>query len=124
MTILLYTIFIPLFVVLLLLGTRLVLIFKEKKEYTEGGLKEFYSNSQELYFYILRVLSHFTKVAKQYLFHLFVRFLYQFQNLTNKLYAKARGKFFHTVVQDKKSVSRFWEHLKEYKQEIDNEKKK
>jgi hypothetical protein len=124
MTFLLYSIFIPLLIVASLLGIRFFSLEKKKKEYPRGGLHEFYSNSQELYIYSIRVLSHFLKVAKQYIFHLFVRFLYQFQNFTNRLYAQARGKFFQTVVRDKKSVSRFWEHLKEYKQEIDNEKKK
>jgi hypothetical protein len=124
MTFLLSSIFIPLGIVGILVGVRLYFLFKKKKHYKETGLQEFYSNSQELYFYIIKVLSHCIKVFKQYIFHLFVRFLYQFQNFTNRLYAKARGKFFNTVVQDKKSISRFWEHLKEYKQEIDNEKKK
>jgi hypothetical protein len=88
------------------------------------GLTEFINNSNELLDYGLRVLKHLRKISLQYAFHLFVRMLYYFQLFSNKVYAFARNKFMKSTIPDKKAVSRFWDTLKGYKAEIDQEKKK
>jgi hypothetical protein len=58
----------------------------------------------------------------QYIFHVIVRFMYHFDILTTKMYAKSRNWFVKTAVKNKGTVPHFWEHLKVYKQEMDQER--
>lgn len=58
----------------------------------------------------------------QYVFHVIVRFMYHFDILTTKMYAKSRNWFVKTAVKNKGTVPHFWEHLKVYKQEMDQER--
>ncbi len=103
---------------------RYIGLSKGKTYYERNGLEEFISNTKELVTYFKRLYRYLKKVTQQYSFHFLVRMLYYVQLFSNKLYAWARNKFMRSAVKDKKAVSRFWETLKEYKQEIDEEKKK
>jgi hypothetical protein len=107
-----------------ILVPRYIQISKGKTFYSKNGLEEFISNTKELIIYFKRLYRYFKKITQQYSFHFLVRVLYYVQLFSNKVYAWARNKFMKSAVKDKKAVSRFWETLKEYKQEIEEEKKK
>lgn len=62
------------------------------------------------------------KFVAQYFFHILVRFMYHFDILTTKMYAKSRNWFVKNAVRNKGTVPHFWEHLKVYKQEMDQER--
>lgn len=62
------------------------------------------------------------KFFMQYVFHVMVRFMYHFDIFTTKMYAKSRNLFVKNAVENKGTVPHFWEHLKVYKQEMDQEK--
>ena len=62
------------------------------------------------------------KFCTQYFFHLMVRFMYYFDILTTKMYSKSRNWFVKNAVRNKGTVPHFWEHLKVYKQEMDQER--
>lgn len=72
--------------------------------------------------FILRKSILIRKFCLQYLFHIMVRFMYHFDILTTKMYAKSRNWFVKNAVKNKGTVPHFWEHLKVYKQEMDQEK--
>jgi predicted GIY-YIG superfamily endonuclease len=120
----LYVICIVLALLALIIVPRYFAIQGGKTFYEGRGLTEFSQNTNELVRYIKRVFKHIRKIVAQYTFHLFVRMLYYVQLLLNRAYAFARDRFMKSTIPDKKAVSRFWEYLKEYKQEIDQEKKK
>jgi hypothetical protein len=107
-----------------ILVPRYIGISKSKAYYANNGLEEFISNTKELITYFRRLYRHLKKITQQYSFHFLVRMLYYVQLFWNKAYTWARNGFMKSAVRDKKAVSRFWETLKEYKQEIDEEKKK
>lgn len=60
----------------------------------------------------------------EYILHLFVRVIFLIRKWTDNMYTKSRDAFFRKALKNKKSISRFWPHLKEYKREIDEEKEK
>lgn len=62
------------------------------------------------------------KLFMQYLLHLLVRFAYYLDRITAYIYSHSRNTFMKEVVKNKSSVSFFWDYLKVYKQEIDQEK--
>ena len=72
--------------------------------------------------YILKQSVYMRKFCMQYIFHIMVRFMYHFDILTTKMYAKSRNWFVKNAVRNKGTVPHFWEHLKVYKQEMDQEK--
>lgn len=72
--------------------------------------------------FLLKQSVHFRKFIFQYAFHIMVRFMYHFDILTTKMYAKSRNWFVRNAVRNKGTVPHFWEHLKVYKQEMDQEK--
>jgi hypothetical protein len=72
--------------------------------------------------YILKQSVYMRKFFMQYVFHIMVRFMYHFDIFTTKMYAKSRNLFVKNAVQNKGTVPHFWEHLKVYKQEMDQEK--
>ncbi len=72
--------------------------------------------------FLLKQSVHLRKFFMQYVFHIVVRFMYHFDIFTTKLYAKSRNWFVKNAVQNKGTVPHFWEHLKVYKQEMDQEK--
>lgn len=72
--------------------------------------------------FLLRQSVHLRKFFMQYVFHIMVRFMYHFDIFTTKMYAKSRNWFVKNAVQNKGTVPHFWNHLKVYKQEMDQEK--
>jgi hypothetical protein len=72
--------------------------------------------------YVLKQSVYLRKFCMQYFFHIMVRFMYHFDILTTKMYAKSRNWFVKNAVRNKGTVPHFWEHLKVYKQEMDQEK--
>jgi hypothetical protein len=58
-----------------------------------------------------------------WLLHFFVLFLGLVSELVDKLYAKSRNFFLQSATKEKKAVSTFWHHLKEYKKEKEEEGK-
>lgn len=72
--------------------------------------------------FILKKSVHVRKFVMQYVLHIMVRFMYHFDILTTKMYAKSRNWFVKSAVKNKGTVPHFWEHLKVYKQEMDQEK--
>jgi hypothetical protein len=72
--------------------------------------------------FLLKQSVYMRKFFMQYIFHVMVRFMYHFDILTTKLYAKSRNWFVRNAVRNKGTVPHFWEHLKVYKQEMDQER--
>ena len=72
--------------------------------------------------FILKKSVLMRKFIMQYIFHILVRFMYHFDILTTKMYAKSRNWFVRNAVRNKGTVPHFWEHLKVYKQEMDQER--
>jgi len=72
--------------------------------------------------YMLKQSVIMRKFVMQYVFHVMVRFMYHFDIFTTKMYAKSRNWFVKNAVKNKGTVPHFWEHLKVYKQEMDQEK--
>jgi hypothetical protein len=72
--------------------------------------------------FILKKSVHMRKFFMQYVFHILVRFMYHFDIFTTKMYAKSRNWFVKNAVKNKGTVPHFWDHLKVYKQEMDQEK--
>ena len=72
--------------------------------------------------FFLKQSVHLRKFFMQYIFHIMVRFMYHFDILTTKMYSKSRNWFVQNAVKNKGTVPHFWDHLKVYKQEMDQEK--
>ncbi len=72
--------------------------------------------------FMLKKSVHLRKFFMQYVFHILVRFMYHFDIFTTKMYAKSRNWFVKNAVKNKGTVPHFWDHLKVYKQEMDQEK--
>lgn len=123
--ILLVGVILPLVIVTLLIGRRVYRLPKTASlaRIEHDAFLEYANNWSELRVYLEKLLRHGFKVAGQYLLHFGVRTLYYVRELFDFIYSKARNKFLSAAIKDKKAVSRFWEHLKEYRQEINNEDK-
>ncbi len=74
--------------------------------------------------FVLKKSISVRKFCLQYFFHVLVRFMYHFDILTTKMYAKSRNWFVKNAVKNKGTVPHFWEHLKVYKQEMDQERER
>ncbi len=72
--------------------------------------------------FLLKQSVHLRKFFMQYVFHIMVRLMYHFDIFTTKMYAKSRNWFVQNAVKNKGTVPHFWDHLKVYKQEMDQEK--
>lgn len=72
---------------------------------------------------LLKQSIYVRKFCLQYVFHIMVRVMYHFDVLTTKMYAMSRNWFVKNAVKNKGTVPHFWEHLKVYKQEMDEERK-
>jgi hypothetical protein len=113
----------PLCIVVGMLGMRLFKIRSHPHSFAYTGVEDLQRKALESKIYILRLSRYLGKSLQQYLFHFAVRILYYIRLFFHILYALARNKFFKNAIKDKKTVSKFWEHLKEYKQQIDSETK-
>ena len=65
---------------------------------------------------------YFRKFFMQYMFHIMVRLTYYIDMWTSMLYAKSRNWFVENAVRNRGTVPHFWNHLKVYKKEIDQER--
>lgn len=72
--------------------------------------------------FLLRRSVHFRKFCTQYVLHLMVRGMYYLDIWSSMLYAKSRNWFVKNAVRNRGTVPHFWQHLKVYKQEMDQEK--
>ena len=72
--------------------------------------------------FVLKRSVYVRKFCTQYFFHIIVRFMYYFDIWTTKMYAKSRNWFVKNAVRNKGTVPHFWQHLKVYKQEMDQER--
>lgn len=62
------------------------------------------------------------KFFMQYMFHIMVRVTHYIDMWTSMLYAKSRNWFVENAVRNRGTVPHFWNHLKVYKKEIDQER--
>jgi len=74
--------------------------------------------------YFFRRTESYFKFIWQYIFHLWVKFLSLISSLFDKIYTLSRNKFVHTAVANKGTVHHFWDNLKIYRREINEEKAK
>ena len=61
------------------------------------------------------------KSVWHYLMHYFVILMRLLRDFSDWVYVKSRDRFVETAAKERKSVRRFWKHLKEYKKESDQE---
>ncbi len=61
------------------------------------------------------------KIVYRNILHWWVMLVAKVSTYSDKIYAKSRNKFMEEVVKDKRAVPHFWNHLKKYKREIDEE---
>ena len=71
--------------------------------------------------YYVRRVYVYVKLFYRYLLHIWVKIVAKLNDSSEKLYMKSRDKFVKEVVKDKKAVPQFWNHLKKYKREKDEE---
>jgi hypothetical protein len=72
--------------------------------------------------FILKRSVYFRKFFMQYMFHIMVRGMYYIDMWSSMLYAKSRNWFVENAVRNRGTVPHFWNHLKVYKKEIDQER--
>jgi hypothetical protein len=72
--------------------------------------------------YALKRSVYMRKFLMQYVAHLAVRVMFYVDKLSTAMYARSRNWFVKNAVQNKGTVPHFWQHLKVYKQEMDQEK--
>ena len=70
---------------------------------------------------IIRRLTASIKLVYRNILHWWVQLVAKISSYSDKMYAKSRNKFMEEVVKDKRAVPHFWDHLKKYKREIDEE---
>lgn len=72
--------------------------------------------------YLLKRSVYFRKFFMQYVFHIIVRIMHYIDAGSSLLYAKSRNWFVESAVRNRGTVPHFWNHLKVYKKEMDQEK--
>ena len=72
--------------------------------------------------YALKRSVYFRKFFMQYLFHVMVRIMHYVDKFSSMMYAKSRNWFVESAVRNRGTVPHFWNHLKMYKKEMDQEK--
>jgi hypothetical protein len=92
-------------------------------------LDDEYNGPAQVSFVVHVVLRHmlkrsvyFRKFFMQYMFHILVRVMSYVDIGTSYLYAKSRNWFVESAVRNRGTVPHFWNHLKVYKKEMDQEK--
>lgn len=73
--------------------------------------------------YALKRSVYFRKFFMQYMFHIMVRLMHYVDKFSSMMYAKSRNWFVENAVHNRGTVPHFWNHLKMYKKEMDQEKK-
>lgn len=72
--------------------------------------------------YALKRSIYFRKFFMQYVFHIMVRVMHYIDTWTSILYSKSRNWFVENAVRNRGTVPHFWNHLKVYKKEMDEER--
>lgn len=72
--------------------------------------------------FFVKKIYFFIKIIYQNILHFWVILIEKIKFFLEKTYTKSRNKFMKEIVKDKKAVPQFWQHLKRYKKEIDEEK--
>ncbi len=106
----------------LLVQMRLLRLGRVVREEGFDGPAQVSSTVHATLRYLFRRSIHFRKFILQYVFHIFVRFMYYVDTWSSYLYAKSRDLFVKNAVRNRGTVPHFWQHLKVYKQEMDKEK--
>lgn len=86
------------------------------------GIRVAEARFDELLAILSEKLVQYRKLFVQYLLHSLVRFLAWWKDATQSLYAVSRNHFLKTAVKNKDAIPLFWEHLKEYKAQIEKER--
>lgn len=73
--------------------------------------------------YALKRSVYFRKFFMQYMFHIMVRLMHYVDKFSSMMYAKSRNWFVENAIHNRGTVPHFWNHLKMYKKEMDQEKK-
>jgi len=74
--------------------------------------------------YCFRRIESHIKFIWQYIFHLWVKFLSLISSLFDTIYTVSRNKFVNNAAANKGTVHHFWDNLKIYRREINEEKAK
>lgn len=72
--------------------------------------------------YALKRSVYMRKFCMQYVAHLAVRVMFYVDKFSTSMYARSRNWFVKNAVRNRGTVPHFWQHLKVYKQEMDQEK--
>ena len=72
--------------------------------------------------YGLKRSVYFRKFFMQYVFHVMVRVMHYVDMWSSMLYARSRNWFVESAVRNRGTVPHFWNHLKVYKKEMDEER--
>lgn len=73
--------------------------------------------------YALKRSVYFRKFFMQYMFHIMVRLMHYIDKFSSMMYTKSRNWFVENAIHNRGTVPHFWNHLKMYKKEMDQEKK-
>lgn len=73
--------------------------------------------------YMLKRSVYVRKFCMQYVAHIAVRVMFYVDKFSTAMYARSRNWFVRNAVRNKGTVPHFWQHLKVYKQEMDQEKR-
>lgn len=121
----------PLIIIFIYIFVKLILHFSEIKKVekvTEEVELEFANNLEVAKEKVFTFFDKFQENAIRFLvffshavLHFFVIFLKFVSDITDVLYARSRDFFLQTAAKEKKTVSTFWHHLKEYKKEKESE---
>ncbi len=98
-------------------------IFLETKKDMQSSLEHAKEILFKSFFYFYDEIRIFFKKTLNIILHFFVIAMGMLSDFTDMLYAKSRNFFLRTASKEKETVSRFWHTLKEYRKEIDEEKK-
>lgn len=123
----------PLLVVFFYLSYKFFVNRKEIQKIEENAflnLKEKVNNLEEakekVFIFTDKVKAFVSKtlvVFFHWVLHFFVIFLGFISDLADFLYSEARNFFLKSATKEKSAVATFWNHLKEYKKEKEEEKK-
>ena len=124
-------IFIYLFLAIFCLSVAFVIIFSRKRylnlnpqqfDIEYDGHKLFMEMSFATLRFFWKKVTYYAKFVWQYFLHTLVQLTSFVSKLSDILYGKIRNIFVYTAVNNKRSVPHFWDYLKKYKREIDEEK--
>lgn len=87
-----------------------------------NSVKFFFATLDHILKVYLRRVAKIYKVYSHYMYLIILKGIDKIQLIMDWIYDKIRGRFVRKSVADKSLVVHFWDHLKNYKREIDKEK--